>query len=55
MLAAKGVITTDEYAELESKVYKTSETVIPEKELTKKYDMKYLKWRKLYPAIKEII
>ena len=55
LLAAKGVMTTDEYAELENKVYKTSETVKPEEELTAKYEAKYLQWRKLYPAIKEVI
>ena len=55
LLAAKGVMTSDEYIELESKVYKTSETVKPEEELTAKYEAKYLQWRKLYPAIKEVI
>lgn len=54
LLSAKGVMTADEYAELEKRVYKTSETVIPEKELTRKYEEKYHKWRKLYPAIKGI-
>ena len=44
----------EEYAELENKVYKTAETVNPEKKLTEKYEEKYLKWRKLYPAIKGI-
>lgn len=47
-------MTSVEYAELERKVYKTAETVIPEKELTEKYEEKYLKWRKLYPALKGI-
>ncbi len=55
LLAAKGVMTSYEYAELENKVYKTAETVTPEKELAEKYEEKYLKWRKLYPAIKGII
>ena len=48
-------MTADEYSELESKVYKIAETVTPEKELTEKYEEKYLKWRKLYPAIKGIV
>ena len=48
-------MTSDEYAELENKVYKTAETVKPEKELTVKYEAKYIQWRKLYPAIKEVI
>ncbi len=52
LLAAKGVLSTEEYAELENKVYKTAETVSPIKELTEKYEEKYRKWRKLYPAIK---
>lgn len=45
-------MTCDEYCELENKVYKTAETVVPEKELTDKYEEKYLRWRQLYPAIK---
>ena len=55
LLAAKGVMTADDYAELENKVYRTAETVNPEEELTAKYEEKYLKWRKLYPAIKGIV
>lgn len=55
MLAAKGVMNADEYAELENKVYKTAETVKPEEELTAKYEKKYIEWRKLYPAVKGII
>ena len=54
LLAAKGVMSKNEYAELENKVYKTAETIIPTKELTEKYEEKYRYWRKLYPAIKEI-
>ena len=54
LLAAKGVMTADEYGELENKVYKVAETVVPEKKLTEKYEEKYLKWRKLYPAVKGI-
>ena len=55
MLAAKGVMTNAEYSELENKVYRTAETVVPENELTVKYEEKYLKWRKLYPAVKDIV
>ena len=55
LLAAKGVMDSAEYEKLESKVYKTAETVTPEKELTEKYETKYRIWRKLYPAIKEVI
>lgn len=54
MLAAKGVMTEDEYAQLENKVYKTAETVTPIKELTEKYEEKYLIWRRFYPVIKGI-
>lgn len=54
LLAAKGVMTADEYGELESKVYKTAETVAPSRELTEKYEEKYRKWRKLYPAVRGI-
>lgn len=54
LLAAKGVMTADEYRDLENRVYKTAEEVMPEKELTEKYEEKYLRWRKLYPAIKGI-
>lgn len=54
LLAAKGVMSSAQYAELESKVYKTAETVIPEKVLAEKYEEKYRRWIKLYPAIKNI-
>ncbi len=54
LLAAKGVMTADEYTALEDKVYKTAKTVTPQKELTEKYEAKYRKWRKLYPAVKNI-
>lgn len=53
LLAAKGYCPED-YPELEKKVYKTAETISPSEELTKKYEEKYLKWIKLYPAIKDI-
>ena len=55
LLAAKGVLSSAEYKELENKVYAISETVTPEMALTEKYEKKYLLWRKLYPALKEII
>lgn len=54
LLAAKAVMTVDEYKELGNTVYKTAETVVLEKELTEKYEEKYLRWRKLYPALKGI-
>ena len=54
LLAAKGVMTLAEYKNLESKVYTTAETIKPDAELTAKYQEKYLLWRKLYPAIKDI-
>jgi len=54
LLAAKGVMASEEYAELENKVYKTAEVITPSGELTEKYEEKYRKWRKLYPAIKNI-
>ncbi len=52
LLAAKGVMTKEQYAALESKVYRTKETVTPCNELIEKYEKKYRQWRKLYPAIK---
>lgn len=55
LLAAKGVMTNAEYSELENKVYRTAETVVPDNKLTVKYEEKYLKWRKLYPAVKDIV
>ncbi len=55
MLAAKGVMSSPEYKELENKVYKTAETIVPTKELTKKYEEKYLRWIKLYPSIKNAV
>lgn len=54
LLAAKGIMTAHEYEALESKVYKTAETVKPEDGLTAKYEERYLKWRKLYPAVRGI-
>lgn len=54
LLAAKGVMTAEEYRALESKVYETAEIIASEKELTEKYEEKYRRWRKLYPAIKNI-
>lgn len=54
MLAAKGVMTKQEYLELENKVYKIASTVAPDKELMEKYEGRYQKWRQLYPAIKDI-
>lgn len=54
LLAAKGIMSAEEYAELEDKIYRTAETVTPEKELTEKYEEKYRRWRRFYPAIKGI-
>ena len=54
LLAAKGILSSAEYSELEAKVYKTAETVKPANELAEKYEEKYRKWRKLYPAISGI-
>ena len=47
-------MSAEEYGALEGKVYKTAKTITPEKELTEKYEEKYRRWRKLYPAIKNI-
>lgn len=55
MLAAKGVMTKQEYAELENKVYRIKETISPCYELIKKYEEKYKQWLKLYPALKTVI
>ncbi len=54
MLAAKGIMTKDEYTVLENSVYEITETVKPEIKLAEKYEAKYKKWKKLYPAIKGI-
>lgn len=54
LLAAKGVLSEVEYTTLETKVYKTCEVIIPDKELVEKYEAKFNKWKKLYPAIKGI-
>ena len=54
LLAAKGVMTKEEYSALENRVYETAEIIASEKELTEKYEEKYRRWRKLYPAIKNI-
>lgn len=54
MLAAKGVMTKEQYAELENAIYIIADTVLPDKELSAKYQAKFNKWKKLYPAIKGI-
>ena len=54
MLGAKGVLSKDEYTLLESKVYEVEETVKPDEALSEKYEEKYRKWLKLYPAIKDV-
>lgn len=54
MLGAKGVLEKEEYSLLEKQVYEIEETISPDKALTEKYEAKYQKWLKLYPAIKDI-
>ena len=54
LLAAKGVLSSAEYGELEKKIYAVTETIKPSVELTAKYNEKYQLWSKLYPAIKDI-
>lgn len=54
MLAAKGVMSQSEYSILESLVYVTDKTVLPDPQLTELYNLKYQKWLKLYPAVKDI-
>ena len=54
LLAAKGVMTKEDYCRLENKVYHISETISPDDVISRKYCEKYEKWRKLYPALKGI-
>ena len=54
MLGAKCVLSKEEYAVLEDKVYEVEETIKPDSVLSKKYEEKYQKWLKLYPAVKDI-
>lgn len=54
MLAAKGIMNNEEYKELENNVYIIEDTIKPDLTLTKKYQKKYEKWLKLYPAVKDI-
>ena len=46
-----------QYKKKSQKLQKTvriKETVYPTKDLTEKYQQKYLKFRKLYPALKDV-
>lgn len=54
MLGAKCVLSKEDYAILESKVYEVEETIKPDKALSEKYEEKYQKWLKLYPAVKDV-
>ena len=54
MLAAKGILTKEEYKELEKKVYISAGKVEPDKELKEKYKEKYKQWIKIYPAVKNL-
>lgn len=54
MLAAKGEMTSEAYAELEKNIYRIKEKIAPENELVEKYDTRYNTWKKLYPALKNI-
>ncbi len=54
LLAAKGVLSSEEYEALEKSVYNTVEIITPQRELSEKYQIKFNKWKKLYPALKGI-
>ncbi len=54
LLAAKGVLSDEEYSILENSVYEIVETIAPENKLAEKYQEKFIKWKKLYPALKGI-
>ena len=54
MLAAVGC---GEYTDVRSAaqhIVKVKDTVSPEPELVEKYEQQYLKFRKMYPAVKDI-
>lgn len=52
MLAAKGVLSSEEYKSLERKVYVSAGTVLPDKDAAFKYNEKYKHWKNIYPAVK---
>ncbi len=54
MLAAKGIMGSEEYADFEDKIYKVKEVISPEKHLAEKYNFRYEEWRKIYPALHSI-
>ncbi len=54
MLGAKGVLSAEEYSLLENKVYEVEEIIKPDNALSEKYEVKYQKWLKLYPAIRDV-
>ena len=54
MLAAKSVMSEEEYSNLEKEFYKIKERILPNPELQKYYAGKYLKYLKLYPAVKSV-
>lgn len=50
LIAAKGVLSSDEYEELSKKLCKTERTIKPDEDITHLYDIQYSKYLKLYPA-----
>ena len=54
MLAAVGCGEYKSVAEAAERLVKVVDTVEPEAELVRKYEERYQKFRKLYPALKEV-
>ena len=54
MLAAVGCGAYPDVETIAKKIVKVVETVEPDPELTAKYEERYQKFRKLYPALKEL-
>ena len=54
ILAATGCGLFGSVQEAATKLVKYGETTLPEPELTEKYAERYLRYRRLYPAVKEL-
>lgn len=54
LLAAKGVMNSDDYEILAQKMTQEEKTVLPEPDLIERYNKKYETFLKIYPALKEI-
>ena len=54
MLAMVGDGVYDSVAECSKKLVKIQETISPQKEIADRYEKQYLKFKEIYPSIKEL-